>query len=225
VIVPVVALAIVLASILGGGSSNEQPAETTRPNQAPASTEQSTRGQPSPSRGSSQTGGARLPNSPLRVLDAGTSPKALSGKIGPASSDGAISFGELRGSPIVLNLWSADCLPCRSEAPVLQAEWERLGARGVLFLGLNVLDTPAIARRFLASYDVTYPSVEQDQAATARALGATGVPETFFVSTGGKLVAHVIGTVSLGQIERGVHAAQTDQPLPTERGGVQIPLR
>jgi cytochrome c biogenesis protein CcmG/thiol:disulfide interchange protein DsbE len=145
--------------------------------------------------------------------------------LAPASSDGTIALGDLRGTPIVLNVWSADCTPCRSEARVLQSEWERLGARGVLFLGLNVLDAPGAARRFRDEYDVTYPSLEEKRGDSARSLGAIGVPETFFISKRGKIVSHVVGAISLPQVELGVRAAQTGQPRPTDQGGGQIPLR
>jgi cytochrome c biogenesis protein CcmG, thiol:disulfide interchange protein DsbE len=94
----------------------------------------------------------------------------------------------------------------------------------VLFLGLNVLDAPATARRFRSDYDVTYPSLEEQRADTARELGARGVPETFFISKRGKIVSHVVGAVSLAQIEIGVKAAQTGRTMPTDQGGGQIPL-
>jgi hypothetical protein len=50
------------------------------------------------------------------------------------------------------------------------------------------------------------------------------VPETFFISKRGKIVGHVIGAVSLAQIELGVKAAQTGRAMPTDQGGGQIPL-
>jgi peroxiredoxin len=223
IVVPVVVLAIVLVSIVDGGSPNDKPAQTTQPATRPAVPDQ--RSSPPSASRPGKSGGAKPPATPLPVLDAGSPPKQLSDKLRPASSDGTIDLAELRGAPIVLNIWSADCTPCRGEARVLQSEWERLGPRGVLFLGLNVLDTPASARQFRSDYDVTYPSLEEKRADTARKLGARGVPETFFISKGGKIVSHVIGGVSLGQIEIGVKAAQTGRAMPTDQGGGQIPLR
>src|SRR5206468_23395 len=133
------------------------------------------------------------------------------------------NLDRLRGTPIVLNVWSTDCPPCRAEARVLQSEWERLGRRGVLFLGLNVNDSPAVARQFRSEFDVDYPTVEEQRAETARSLGATGVPETMFISRSGKIVGRVLGGVSLGEVELGVKAAQTDQPVPDQQGGARIP--
>jgi thiol-disulfide isomerase/thioredoxin len=224
IVFPVVVLAIVLTSILDSGSSRKQAPRTTESAKQPGDPAKSA-SRPSHTSGPSQTGGARPPATSLSVLDRGTEPKHLSEKLGPASSDGTIDLAELRGAPIVLNVWSADCLPCRGEAPMLQSEWERLGPRDVLFLGLNVLDTPAAARRYRADYAVTYPSVQEARAATARELGARGVPETFFISKDGRVVSHVVGAISLGQLELGVNAAKTGHPRPTDQGGGQIPLR
>jgi cytochrome c biogenesis protein CcmG, thiol:disulfide interchange protein DsbE len=222
-IVPVVVLGIVLGSLTDSGSSEKQPAPTLRePAQGPTGGGTPERSPPSTAPGS---GGSKSPDVSLPVLDAGSAPQQLSGKLGPASRDGTIGLGELQGTPIVLNIWSADCPPCRTETRVLQSEWERLGRRGVLFLGLNVLDSPAAARKFRSDYDVNYPSIEESRADTARSLGATGMPETFFISKRGKIVGHVIGALTLAQVELGVRAAQTGRETPTDQGGGQIPLR
>jgi cytochrome c biogenesis protein CcmG, thiol:disulfide interchange protein DsbE len=226
IVVPVAILAIVLASLIND-DSNQQPARTaTQPSSGTTGvgpTGATTPAAPVPAQPG--TGGSRAPDTTLQVLDKGAVPKELGDEVGPASSDGTISLGELRGSPIVLNVWSADCTPCQAEARVLESEWERLGRRGVLFLGLSVLDSPAAARHFRESHGVTYPSVEEKRAETARAMGATGVPETFFISKDGEIVGHVNGGLSLAQIELGVRAAQTGQEMPPEQGGGQIPLR
>jgi cytochrome c biogenesis protein CcmG, thiol:disulfide interchange protein DsbE len=221
IIVPVAALAIVLASVLDDGSSNDSSPPSAEPNR-PVEPDRPEPSKPAPT--APGTGGAKAPDNPLSLLDSGTAPKQLSETLAPASEDGTITLGELRGTPIVLNVWSADCLPCRGETRVLQSEWERLGRRGVLFLGLNVLDAPAVARRYREENDVTYPSVEEKRAETARELGARGVPETLFISKSGNIVGRVIGGVSLAQIEVGVRAATTGQSIPTDQGGGQIPL-
>ncbi len=224
IIVPIAVLAIVLGSLLDSGDSGQHQTQAGQTATRPA--EPAGPGESAPAAPATPgSGGSGPPDTAVSVLDDGTAPKKLTEKLAPASADGSIALGELRGTPIVLNVWSADCTPCRTETRALQSEWERLGARGVLFLGLNVLDSPESARRFRAQYDVNYPSLEDKRGDTARRLGAIGVPETFFISKHGKVVSHVIGAISLPQIEIGVRAAQTDQPRPTDKGGGQIPLR
>jgi peroxiredoxin len=224
IVVPVAILAIVLASLIDGEQSSKRRA-TTAVQQGGASGHHGATGATAPAPPvQTGTGGSKPPATPLHVLDRGAVPKELGTKLGPASSDGTLTLAELRGSPIVLNIWSADCTPCRIETRLLESEWERLGQRGVLFLGLNVLDSPAAARGFRAQNGVTYPSVEEKRAETARTLGATGVPETFFISKDGDVVGHVRGQIDLAQVELGLRAAQTGRPVPTVQGGGQIPL-
>jgi thiol-disulfide isomerase/thioredoxin len=225
IVVPVAILAIVLASLIEDDDSSDRPVRTVTQGGATGEGATGATSPSAPAPAAAGTGGSRVPDTSLHVLDRGATPKDLGHKIGPASSDGKLTLGELQGAPIVLNVWSADCVPCRAETRLLESEWERVGRRGVLFLGLDVLDSPAAARRFRAENGVTYPSVDEKRGDTARAMGATGVPETFFISKDGEVVGHVMGEVSLAQLQLGVRAAQTGQPMPPAQGGGQIPLR
>jgi peroxiredoxin len=224
IIVPVAILTIVLASLIDNDESSKTSGTNATQQVGSSGRRGPTGAATPPPPTQSGTGGSKALATPFAVLDKGAPPKVLGGKLDPATSDGAISLSELRGLPIVLNIWSADCTPCRAETRVLESEWERFGRRGVLFLGLNVLDSPAAARRFRAENAVTYPSVSEKRGDTARAMGATGVPETFFISKDGDVVGDVRGELSLAQVELGVRAAQTGRPVPTEQGGAQIPL-
>src|ERR1019366_5030327 len=42
-----------------------------------------------------------------------------------------LSLAQLRGHPVVLNIWASWCTPCIDEAPILQSIWDRYRARGV----------------------------------------------------------------------------------------------
>ena len=130
------------------------------------------------------------------MLDRGTIPPRLRGPLGGALADGRLSLAELRGTPVVLNLWASWCTPCREEAPRLQKGWERWGPRGVAYLGLNIQDLRGDARGFAQRFGITHPSVRDARRGVADSYGATGIPETFFVDARGRVVGHVIGVVS-----------------------------
>ena len=168
---------------------------------------------------------APAPSFSLEVLDSGALPRRLQRTIGPSFSDGKLSLKELRGTPVVLNFWASWCPPCREEAPRLQKAWERWGARSVLFLGLDMQDIRSDARDFLNSFRITYPTVRDPGKEVANRYGATGLPETYFISARGQIVGHVIGVVSSGQLVSGIGAARAGRPEGAHKGGARRPTR
>lgn len=159
------------------------------------------------------------------VLDGGSLPDSLKPAIEPALADGQVSLGELKGTPFVLNFWASWCIPCRVEAPVLREGWSRFGPKGVLFLGLDMQDLTSDAQKFIDEFDVTYPTIREPSNDTAQAYGATGIPETYFVTAKGRIVGHVIGVVSPSQLRRGALAAKHQRLVGTLAGGARRPER
>ena len=168
---------------------------------------------------------AQAPEFSLEVLERGTLPARLEDALGGALEDGHVKLSELRGTPLVLNLWASWCTPCREESPRLREGWERWGPRGIAFLGLNIQDLRGDAREFSDEFGLTYPSVRDARRGVADDYGATGIPETFFVDAGGRVVGHVIGVVSAAQLAAGVRAALSGQVAGTVSGGRSFDVR
>jgi cytochrome c biogenesis protein CcmG/thiol:disulfide interchange protein DsbE len=165
------------------------------------------------------------PEFQLEVLAQGTVPPHLARELEPALADDRLALGELRGTPFVLNLWASWCVPCREEAPILADGWREHGPRGVLYLGLNMQDVTDDALDFIDEFGVRYPNVREPDNATARAYGATGIPETYFVSPRGRVVGHVIGVVTSEQLDAGARAAKSGRVVGSLSGGAQRPQR
>jgi cytochrome c biogenesis protein CcmG/thiol:disulfide interchange protein DsbE len=98
-------------------------------------------------------------------------------------------IAELRGYPIVVNVWASWCGPCRFEFPVLQKLSARYGKR-VAFLGVNSEDSEDFATTFLREEPVPYPSYSDPDKEILDSLGATlgGLPDTAFYDPSGELV-------------------------------------
>ncbi len=95
---------------------------------------------------------------------------------------------ELRGYPVVANVWASWCGPCQFEFPVLQKLSARYGKQ-VAFVGVNSEDDEAAAKTFLREEPIPYPSYTDSDKAIARSLGAAvGLPDTAFFDKQGKLV-------------------------------------
>lgn len=164
------------------------------------------------------------PGFQLAVLTDGR-PGPLSAPWQRAAKDGQVALGELRGTPVVLNFWASWCIPCREEAPLLQRGWKSAQREGVLFLGLDMQDTREDAFAFIEGFDQDYPHVRDPTKDTARSWGATGIPETYFLSRQGKVVAHVIGALNQQQLDDGINAALGGRPLAPEAGGPRRAVR
>jgi cytochrome c biogenesis protein CcmG/thiol:disulfide interchange protein DsbE len=168
---------------------------------------------------------APAPGFSLELLTAGNLPVSLRETIAPAATDGKLALDELRGKAVVLNFWASWCDPCAEEAPVLESGWQRWKRRGILFLGLDMQDLRGDARSFLSDLGVTYPSVRDPGKQTSKDYGATGIPETYFISPNGRVVAHVVGSVSAEQLDSGIAAASAGRPAGRELGGARRPPR
>jgi cytochrome c biogenesis protein CcmG, thiol:disulfide interchange protein DsbE len=93
---------------------------------------------------------------------------------------------DLRGYPVVVNLWASWCTPCRSEFPIFQTTAVDYGKR-VGFLGVLIQDKRPAAERFLREYPLTYPSIDDPRRDVFDDLRAAGVPTTAFFDRHGKL--------------------------------------
>lgn len=111
----------------------------------------------------------------------------------------ALDLADLRGRVVVLNVWGSWCGPCRAEAPDLVAVSNETATRGVQFVGVNVRDNLAAARAFVRTYQIAYPSFDdQDGLVLARFNGiipVSAVPSTLVVDREGAIRARVVGTV------------------------------
>lgn len=171
-------------------------------------------------------GSVAAPAFELELLERGRELGPLRAPLAGALADGRLGLSELRGVPVVLNVWASWCGPCRDEAPLLERIWrQQARPAGVLMLGLNMQDVRDDARAFLREFDVSYPNVRESTNATARRYGATGLPETFFISPQGRIVGHVVGVIAEQQLAQGIAAARGGAVLGARSGGARRPAR
>jgi cytochrome c biogenesis protein CcmG/thiol:disulfide interchange protein DsbE len=169
---------------------------------------------------------APAPGFNLAVLQRGELGGALDRRLGHALADGRLGIAELRGVPVVMNIWASWCDPCRQEAPLLERMWRTEGrSGGMLFLGLDQQDITGDARAFMRQYNVDYVNVHDLGNDVPRSYGATGVPETYFISAGGEVVGHVSGVISPTELRDGIAAARSGQPSGVRSGGARRPSR
>lgn len=128
----------------------------------------------------------------------------------PTLEDGRVRLKELRGHPVVLNFWASWCIPCEREAPALAASAQANTGR-VAFLGIDIQDFKSDALRFLRRHDAPYVSVREKGTRLYSVYGLTGIPETYYLDSRGRVVAHTVGEVSRAELESGIAQAARSQ--------------
>jgi cytochrome c biogenesis protein CcmG, thiol:disulfide interchange protein DsbE len=99
----------------------------------------------------------------------------------------AVRLSDLRGTPMVLNIWAAWCPNCADEAPLLTALHQKAGAK-LRFFGIHYQAARGFGLQSARDFDMFFPSVHDgDGAATIKALKAPNPPETWFVTADGRV--------------------------------------
>lgn len=110
-----------------------------------------------------------------------------------------LSLADLRGKPVVVNVWGSWCPPCRAEAPDLVAAAAELGD-SASFVGINNRDSStAQAQSFEREYEVEYPSFYSPDGrallAFAGSLSPRAIPSTTILDSEGRVAATIVGRV------------------------------
>lgn len=141
-------------------------------------------------------------------LGGGRTPPAPAFALTRLDAPGKLALASLRGKVVVLNFWASWCAPCKSEAPRLEAAWQRYRTQGVVVLGVDGQDFSGDAKRFIRKHEITYPNVHDGPGNVGTKYGVTGFPETYFVDRRGRLVGdRVVGEVSAAKLIAGIQRA------------------
>lgn len=98
-----------------------------------------------------------------------------------------VRISSLTGQPLVLNVWSSTCIPCREELPAFAAVHQRYGDR-VRFVGIDYLGASAIEEAFARDKGVQYELLYDTNGEFLVASGLAAFPVTLFVAPDGTVV-------------------------------------
>ena len=104
------------------------------------------------------------------------------------------SLADLRGHPLILNIWATWCVPCRQEMPTLDRLQATLkGSVLVVPLSIDSKGIPAVAA-FYREIGITSLGTYVDQSGDAtHLLDVSGIPTTLLVDRDGREIGRKIG--------------------------------
>ncbi len=111
-----------------------------------------------------------------------------------------IKLSDLRGKVVLINFWASWCIPCREEAPELEAAYRQFKDRGVVFLGVDWVDIEGDALNYLKSFNITYANGPDIGTKIGPLYHITGVPETYIVDQAGNIQFYKISPVKQAEL-------------------------
>jgi cytochrome c biogenesis protein CcmG, thiol:disulfide interchange protein DsbE len=109
-----------------------------------------------------------------------------------AAGTPGLSSRDLRGQPMLLNVFGSWCIACVQEHPMLM----ELAREGVVIDGIDWRDEAVAGARWLDQNGNPYARVGNDRSGrTGIDLGVTGAPETFIIDAKGRVRYKQIGPI------------------------------
>ncbi|MEJ7744034.1 MAG: TlpA disulfide reductase family protein [Nocardioidaceae bacterium] len=109
-----------------------------------------------------------------------------------------VAVSDYLGQIVVLNVWTSDCAPCRSEADDLVAASRQLPR--TVFVGINTREPETKAEAFVREHSIPYDSIFDPDSSVMLSfygmLTPQSLPSTVVIDTQGRIAALVLGEVT-----------------------------
>lgn len=105
-----------------------------------------------------------------------------------------VRLSDLRGQPVLLNIWATWCYPCRAEMPSINALYQDYQAKGLAIVAIatDQQGKPVVAP-FLQAYRLTFPVLLDPQNMLGTQLQVRGIPASYVLDKRGRIVGFEIG--------------------------------
>ena len=100
---------------------------------------------------------------------------------------------ELRGKPLIINVWASWCGPCQAEMGSLDRLSRRYGGKQFNLIGISTDDDTNAAFYFLMRLGVTFDNYADKNLMMENMLGANTIPLTLLIDANGKVLKKVRG--------------------------------
>ena len=103
-------------------------------------------------------------------------------------------LSDFRGKVVLLNFWATWCGPCRFEMPSMEKLHQRLNAKGLEIVAVNLQEDRSSVKQFVDEYGLSFPVLLDTTGRIGATYGARSIPTTYIVDREGFVIAGTIGT-------------------------------
>jgi len=108
-----------------------------------------------------------------------------------------VRFKHFAGRYKVLHYWASWCKPCIHEIQIYNQLHQQYQDQGITVIGVNYdMLSETKLRKLVQKYDVKFPTITIDPAASLAIKGIAGLPTTFIINQQGKIVRKLQGVQS-----------------------------
>lgn len=98
-----------------------------------------------------------------------------------------VRLAELRGKVVMLNFWASWCGPCRQEMPLLDGIYKRYNPAGFEYLGINVEEDNADAKKLIKELGVSFPILFDPESKASKLYDVEAMPTTVLIDKKGEI--------------------------------------
>jgi thiol-disulfide isomerase/thioredoxin len=103
-------------------------------------------------------------------------------------------LSELRGKPLIINVWASWCGPCRAEMGSLERLSRRFGGKQFNIIGISTDDDANAAAAFLRQSKITFDNYLDRNLVLENMLGADSIPLTILIDAQGRVLRKIRGS-------------------------------
>lgn len=106
-----------------------------------------------------------------------------------------VALSDLRGRPVLINIWTSWCPPCRAEMPALQRTYQTYHDQGFEILAINAANQDDLqdALTFAEEMGLTFPLLLDESGDVSNLYQLRSLPTSFFIDRQGIIREVVVG--------------------------------
>ncbi len=152
--------------------------------------------------GFGQSDGVSQVNLTGNVADAAPVVGAIPPGFSATTYDGkTVSLSDYIGKPLWLTFGASWCPDCRSEAPDVEAAYQKYQAQGLTILAVFISESPSDIAGYAQRAGLTFPIAVDQQTKIASQYRTMGIPSHFFIGADGKIKDVRLGALDPATID------------------------